>query len=141
MSPHLRPIALGLIAALAICSPSSGQSPVGSPPAGSFGAGTAGVNGIPIGPGAGTGLNNSVNDPSGFGNAAKMPPLPPQATIPAIPQAAPLANGGPPVRSRVVVTRIPPHELASLRGARARAVVRNRGRLLDRGLTSICRGC
>jgi hypothetical protein len=131
------PIALGLITAIAISSSSSAQNP----PAGSFGAGTAGVNGIPIGPGAGTGLNNSVNDPSGFGNAAKMPPLPSQATVPRIPEAASVLNGGGSVRSRAVVTRISPHQLAALRGARARATIRNRDRLLDKGVTSICRGC
>ena len=85
---HLRPLVLGLLAALAISSPSSAQNL----PAGSFGAGTAGVNGIPIGPGAGTGLNNSVNDPSGFGNAAKMPPLPQQVTAPPVPSCAPVAS-------------------------------------------------
>jgi hypothetical protein len=140
MRLDLRPIVLGLFAGLVSCSMSSAQSPVGSPPAGSFGAGTAGVNGIPIGPGAGTGLNNSVNDPSGFGNAAKMPPLPQQATIPSIPQAALPVDRGASVRSPAV-TRISPRALASLRGPRARAVARERGRLLDKNLTSICRGC
>src|SRR4051794_16620602 len=62
-----------------------------SAPVGSF-AQDAGVSGIPHGPGSAGGLNNSVNDPSGIGNAAKLPP-PPQPTIavPAIPSAAPLA--------------------------------------------------
>jgi hypothetical protein len=137
MLRYARPIALGLIAAIVMCSSSSAQNP----PAGSFGAGTAGVNGIPIGPGAGTGLNNSVNDPSGFGNAAKMPPLPPQATVPRIPEAASVSNAGSSVRSRAVVTRISPRQFASLRGERARATIRNRDRLLERGATGICRGC
>lgn len=131
---HVRPVVVGLLAGLAISSPSLAQNP----PAGTFGAGTAGVNGIPIGPGAGTGLNNSLNDPSGFGNAAKMPPLPSQATVPAIPQGA---TSGAPVSAPVVVTRISPRQLESLRGARARATIRNRDRLLDKGVTSICRGC
>jgi hypothetical protein len=137
MSLHVRPIAFGLIAAIVMCSSSLAQNP----PAGSFGAGTAGVNGIPIGPGAGTGLNNSVNDPSGFGNAAKMPPLPSQATIPRIPEAASVSNGGSSVRSPAAVSQISPQELTSLRGARAKAVARDRKRLLDKDLTSICRGC
>jgi hypothetical protein len=133
---HLRPVALGLLAVLVISSPSSAQNP----PAGSFGAGTAGVNGIPIGPGAGTGLNNSVNDPSGFGNAAKMPPLPQQVTAPPVPSGAGLTNSGGSTRSPVV-SRISPRELAELRGPRAKAVARERQRLLDKNLTSICRGC
>jgi hypothetical protein len=48
-------------------------SPVGTPNAGSAGAGTTGVSGIPAGPGSVGGNNNSINDPSGVGNAAKMP--------------------------------------------------------------------
>jgi hypothetical protein len=135
MVPHLCPVVLGLLAGLAISSPSLAQNP----PAGSFGAGTAGVNGIPIGPGAGTGLNNSVNDPSGFGNAAKMPPLPQQVTAPPVPSSAPVVSSGGSGRSSV--TRISPRALAELRGPRAKAVARDRQRLLDRNVTSICRGC
>ena len=37
-------------------------------------AGHAGVSGIPHGPGSAGGLNNSVNDPSGIGNAARIHP-------------------------------------------------------------------
>jgi hypothetical protein len=135
MHRHLRPIVMGLLAGLVISSPSSAQNP----PAGSFGAGTAGVNGIPIGPGAGTGLNNSVNDPSGFGNAARMPPLPPQVTVPQVPSSA--VNSGASVRAAPAVTRISPRELTELRGPRAKAVARDRKRLLEKDLTSICRGC
>jgi hypothetical protein len=134
MSLRLRLVA-GLLAGLATASPSLAQNP----PAGSFGAGTAGVNGIPIGPGAGTGLNNSVNDPSGFGNAAKMPPLPAQVRPAPLP-SAPSTVSGSSTRSPYV-TRVSPRALASLRGERARAVIRDRQRLLDRGAVSICRGC
>jgi hypothetical protein len=49
-------------------------SAVGTPNAGTAGAGTTAVNGIPAGPGGVGGSNNSVNDPSGIGNAAKVPP-------------------------------------------------------------------
>lgn len=132
---YLRPIVTGLLVGLALGSPSWAQNP----PAGSFGAGTAGVNAIPIGPGAGTGLNNSVNDPSGFGNASKMPPLPQQVTIPTVPQVAPLSGSS--QRSRTAVTRVSSRELASLRGKRAKAVARDRDRLLRDNLTTICRGC
>jgi hypothetical protein len=56
------------------------SSPTGTPPAGSAGAGTTGVSGVPAGPGNAGGNNNSVNDPSGVGNAAKVPPLPSSST-------------------------------------------------------------
>jgi hypothetical protein len=49
-------------------------SPAGTPNAGSAGAGTSAVNGIPPGPGRAGGVNNSVADPSGIGNAGKVPP-------------------------------------------------------------------
>jgi hypothetical protein len=57
-------------------------SAVGTPSAGSAGAGTTGVSGIPSGPGSVGGVNNSVNDPSGIGNASKVPPPPPPSTSP-----------------------------------------------------------
>jgi hypothetical protein len=49
-------------------------SPAGTPNAGSAGAGTTGVSGIPPGPGNVGGNNNSINDPSGIGNASKVAP-------------------------------------------------------------------
>jgi hypothetical protein len=57
-------------------------SPTGTPSAGSAGAGTTGVSGVPAGPGSAGGNNNSVNDPSGVGNASKVPPLPNSSTGP-----------------------------------------------------------
>jgi hypothetical protein len=48
-------------------------SAVGTPNAGSAGAGTTGVSGVPAGPANAGGTNNSVNDPSGIGNASKVP--------------------------------------------------------------------
>jgi hypothetical protein len=57
-------------------------SPTGTPSAGSAGAGTTGVSGVPAGPGNAGGNNNSVNDPSGVGNASKVPPLPKSSTSP-----------------------------------------------------------
>jgi hypothetical protein len=57
--------------------PAAGSSTAaGSPNAGSAGAGTAGVSGIPSGPASAGGLNNSVNDPSGAGNATKLQTAP-----------------------------------------------------------------
>src|ERR1700704_7042944 len=42
----------------------------------------AGVSGIPPGPGNAHGLNGSISDPSGIGNAAKVPAIPPPAISP-----------------------------------------------------------
>ena len=54
--------------------PTSGSpTAAGSPDAGSTGAGSASVSGVPNGPGNPGSLNNSVNDPSGAGNASKVP--------------------------------------------------------------------
>jgi hypothetical protein len=51
----------------------STPSPATTPSAGSAGAGTTGVSGIPAGPGSVGGNNNSINDPSGIGNASRVP--------------------------------------------------------------------
>ena len=53
-------------------------SAAGSPNAGSAGAGTSATSGVPSGPANVGGLNNSINDPSGAGNASKVasPPSP-----------------------------------------------------------------
>src|SRR3954471_13843676 len=52
----------------------------------------AGVSGIAPGPGNARGLNGSVNDPSGIGNAARVPAIPPPAiSPPAVPTATPPA--------------------------------------------------
>src|SRR5260370_20369457 len=48
----------------------------------------AGVSGIPPGPANARGLNGSVNDPSGIGNAARVPALPPPTITPVVPPAA-----------------------------------------------------
>jgi hypothetical protein len=50
-----------------------GASPAGTPSAGSAGAGTTGISGVPAGPGSVGGNNNSINDPSGVGNASRVP--------------------------------------------------------------------
>src|SRR5436309_16095203 len=51
----------------------------------------AGVSGIPHGPGSAGGLNNSINDPSGIGNAGRIPPpASPGISAPVVP-AAPAA--------------------------------------------------
>src|SRR5712672_3783263 len=42
----------------------------------------AGVSGIAPGPANARGLNGSISDPSGIGNAAKVPAIPPPAISP-----------------------------------------------------------
>jgi hypothetical protein len=109
----------------------SGQSP----------AQDAGVSGIPPGPANARGLNGSVSDPSGIGNAAKVAPLPQPDLRPVpVPQV-----------SSPVVTRIGPGpatvkirrtRFAATRSGRAaaRATVTARDKQIDRTV-SICRGC
>jgi hypothetical protein len=103
----------------------------------------AGVSGIPRGPGSAGGLNNSVNDPSGIGNAARSPaPPPPSMAVPVVPSAAPSVSSRVFSRSAPVVRRTARQEArvsrrdrrSSARGSRARE------KLLDSKF-SICRGC
>jgi hypothetical protein len=110
----------------------------------------AGVSGIPPGPGNVNGLNGSVRDPSGIGNAARMPPLPQQHSA-ITPVPPPLASGSNITGYGV----LPPRRVVRTRPTRfgkrgykyrydravERAAVKENDRLLDRKLTTICRGC
>ena len=100
----------------------------------------AGVSGIPPGPGNANGLNGSVRDPSGIGNAAKGPALPQPTITPVTPPAiSPSAGYRPlPMRGAVKIRRM---RFARLHGAAARAAVREQDRLIDRKVISICKGC
>jgi hypothetical protein len=103
----------------------------------------AGVSGIPRGPGSTGGLNNSVNDPSGIGNAARIPPPPPpNIAVPAVPSLAPpvssrLSSRPAPTLRRAVRQSAPAARREFRRSARA---IRKQDRLLDSKL-NICRGC
>jgi hypothetical protein len=136
--------ALALGGSLIVPATSFAQSALGTPPAGSAGAGSAGVSGIPIGPGSAGGTNNSVYDPSGIGNAAKVPPIrAPVSTpkAPTSPSAVPLTTNVSPGPGQAA-TRGPRRAMSrSARSSAARAAVSARDKLLDRKLTSICRGC
>jgi hypothetical protein len=84
--------------ALALAAPMKSLAQVG---------GDAGVSGIPHGPGSAGGLNNSVNDPSGIGNAAKIqPPPPPSMAVPVVPSIAPMVSSHLSPRSTPRVTRV-----------------------------------
>jgi hypothetical protein len=99
------------------------------------------VSGIPLGPANINGQNNTGRDPSGFGNASKVAPLPEPSTHPAGPPSAsaPLTSTR---VGRVGVARphfehLPPRE----RRIAEKAAVKEYDRLLKHGAVSICRGC
>ena len=106
----------------------------------------AGVSGIPPGPANARGLNGSVNDPSGIGNAARVPPPPPPSMSPVTaPSVAPSTSyRGSSYRA------LPAQRMAKFKRKRfgsqrprrtaERAAVRENDRLLGR-IPSICRGC
>jgi hypothetical protein len=107
------------------------------PPAGSAGAGNSAINGIPYGP-----ANPSVvGDPSGFGNASRIPPLGTNAPAPPTSYGSLSSSPAP----RPVVTpyyvgasqRIisPPHAYPR------RTPIRPRGRSESSTFMGICRGC
>ena len=115
-----------------------------SPPAGSAGAGAAAVSGVPMGPGSAGGTNNSVYDPSGIGNAPK-PLQPPSSTSSSAAITSPAAL--PPVasralpRPRLVGTPRVRRATSTSRRAATNAAISAQDKLLDRKLTSICKGC
>lgn len=110
-----------------------------TPPAGSAGAGNSAISGIPFSP-----ANPSVlSDPSGIGNAARMPPL--GTNAPAPPTSYGSVNSSPPTpsRSRLVT---PSYSDGSSRFS-AQSVAprkpssRRRERAQSSTFTGICRGC
>jgi hypothetical protein len=110
-----------------------------TPPAGSAGAGNSAINGIPSGP-----ANPSVlSDPSGIGNASRVPPLGTNSPAPAVSYGS--VNSLPSSRPRVVE---PPYAGTSEQTISAhnyepgsRAPGRRRGRAHLGTFTGICRGC
>jgi hypothetical protein len=127
-SPLVLILLLGSLAA-----PASAYAQL-TPPAGSAGAGNSAISGVPFGP-----ANPSVlSDPSGIGNASRIPPLGKNSPPP------PLVYG--PIGSspsRVVA----PYAGASQRIISAdqvdsrRPPIRRRGRAQVSKFTGICRGC
>ena len=104
----------------------------------------AGVSGIPPGPGNARGLNGSISDPSGIGNAARIPaPPPPSIAVPVVPSVAPPISSRVSSRSTPNVRRAyrqsPPASRREVRRSSGRAL-RTQDKLLDSKL-SICRGC
>ncbi|WP_434904557.1 hypothetical protein [Bradyrhizobium sp. HKCCYLS20291] len=102
----------------------------------------AGVSGIPPGPANVNGLNNSIADPSGIGNAARMPPLPRPDPVPVTPSY----RSGPPgslaaPQPRYVRPYVSERLSKRTRQKLQRARIKENDRLLRRGAVSICRGC
>jgi len=109
------------------------------PPAGSAGAGNSAINGIPYGP-----ANPSVIcDPSGIGNAARIPPLgtnvpPPPTSYGALNPSSPPARVAAPsyvgvgASQRVIVPR---------QARSGRTPARPHGPIETSKFTGICRGC
>jgi hypothetical protein len=108
-----------------------------TPPAGSAGAGSSAISGVPFGP-----ANPRVlSDPSGIGNASLIPPLRTNPPAPSVSYGS--VNSLPP--SRVVA---PPYAGASQRiisahnvEPRSKAPLRRRGRPQVSTFMGICRGC
>jgi hypothetical protein len=102
----------------------------------------AGVSGIPPGPANARGLNGSVNDPSGIGNAARVPAIPPPTITPVTPPTvSPSAGYRPLPMQRAVRIRRTRFATSKSRRSAARAAVREQDRMLDGKVPSICRGC
>jgi hypothetical protein len=110
----------------------------------------AGVSGIPSGPGNVNGLNGSIRDPSGIGNAARSPAPPPPKITPVMPPAAAPSAG---YRSSVPASSYRPvHVRRTEKTKQTRHASRRSHRAADKthasrqdrtdyGVTSICRGC
>jgi hypothetical protein len=107
-----------------------------TPPAGSAGAGSSGVNGVPFGP-----ANPRVlSDPSGIGNASSLPPLRtnPVPTVSSIPSSpAPVVAPIYPSAPRRVVSA---HEPRS-KEPRGKTSTHHRAHPHVSTFTGICRGC
>ncbi len=102
----------------------------------------SGTSGIPLGPANINGLNGSVRDPSGIGNAARMPPLPqPNLSPVPVPSLAPLTSTQPVYSPRVDYDRQWRHLSKRQRAKLERQTVKENDRLLRYGVPSICRGC
>jgi hypothetical protein len=102
----------------------------------------AGVSGIPPGPANARGLNGSISDPSGIGNAAKVAPLrqPDLRPVPVPRVSSPVVTRSAPVLATVKIRRTRSATSESKRAAGS-AAVGAQDKQLDRKMISICRGC
>jgi hypothetical protein len=108
-----------------------------TPPAGSAGAGNSAISGVPFGPAN----PSALSDPSGIGNASRLPPL--GTNAPAPPVVSGSVNSLPP-NTRVVTplyTGDSPQISAYNAGPTSKAPFHRRGRAKVSTFTGICRGC
>jgi hypothetical protein len=109
------------------------------PPAGSAGAGSSAISGVPFGP-----ANPSVlSDPSGIGNASRIPPLTPNRPAPipsygAVDTPAPRATLGVPSSSYTGASQ---RIISARQAAPKKQPGRRRSRPEVSSFTGICRGC
>ncbi|MBR1123305.1 hypothetical protein JQ628_17395 [Bradyrhizobium lablabi] len=133
--------ALPLVAVLVVLSPATSWAQL-TPPAGSAGAGNSSISGIPPGPAN----NPTLYDPSGIGNASRMPALPSQAAIPKPPPSPGFGNTVLTPRTGARTPRVRALRQAEIREERPARSHRARGKASPRerkidGKFSICRGC
>lgn len=134
MSGHSALVCFAVLISLVVPGSASAQF---APPAGSAGAGSSAISGIPYGP-----ANPSVvGDPSGIGNAARAPQLGTNAPAPVTTYGSVYSQPS----GRRVVT--PPYAGASQRitvprkAKSRRTPIRPRGRVETSKFIGICRGC
>jgi hypothetical protein len=105
-----------------------------TPPAGSAGAGNSPISGVPFGP-----ANPSVlSDPSGIGNASRIPPLGRNAPPPSVVYEP---VGSPPPRVVAPIPGASQRIFSADQVDSRRAPVRRHGRPPVSKFTGICRGC
>ena len=129
---------LVLLVALSLTFPSQTFAQL-VPPAGSAGAGSSAISGVPFGP-----ANPSVlSDPSGIGNASRVPPLTPNRPAPvtsygAVDTPAPRATLGVPSYTGVGASQ---RIISARQGYSKKSPRRGRVRPEVSHYTGICRGC
>jgi hypothetical protein len=104
-------------------------------PAGSAGAGNSPISGVPFGPAN----PRALSDPSGIGNASRIPPL--GTNIPPAPPPVYAPVGSSP--SRVIAPNVGVSQriISEDQIDSGRPPVRRRGRARVSKFTGICRGC
>jgi hypothetical protein len=103
----------------------------------------AGVSGIAPGPANARGLNGSVNDPSGIGNASRVPAISPPTITPVTPPTlSPPATAYRtlPVQRVAKIRRTRPAASRSRR-APARKATSEQDKPVETKIPSICKGC
>ncbi|UPK07655.1 hypothetical protein [Bradyrhizobium sp. 170] len=126
--------ALVLFTALALIVPATAFAQL-TPPAGSAGAGNSAISGVPFGPAN----PSALSDPSGIGNASRVPPLRPNPPPPVVSYGT---VDTPAPRARLVTPPGASQRIISARQSHPRKPpVRRRARPEVSSFTGICRGC